>query len=600
MTFKAPLDHMRFALESLGAFDQLARTGAFPEFSDELTEAVLAEAGRFAAEVLAPLDAVGDRQGARRVKGAVVTPKGFSEAYRQFAAGGWCGLAGPPAFGGQGLPRVLGTATQELWYAANVSFSLCHVLTKGAALALGAHGSDAQKRRYLHKLTSGAWTGTMNLTEPQAGSDLGPIKTRAEPAGEGRFHLKGTKIFITWGEHDMAENIVHLVLARLPDAPEGTRGLSLFVAPKRLVDEGGNLGTRNDIACTRLEEKLGIHASPTCVMSFGEKEGALAELVGEAHRGMGAMFTMMNDARLAIGVQGLGTGERAFQKALAYSEERRQGKLWERRHEASETVPIIAHPDVRRMLVTMKAHIEAMRLLTYANALALDLAQAAPTEKERRAAQLRADLLTPVSKAWCTDLGVDIASLAMQIFGGMGYVEETGVAQHFRDARIGSIYEGTNGIQAIDLVTRKLMLEGGAAVAAFLADIMDTTRALTEAKDEKLNFIGRGLADAHAILAPATTSLQDKLESAPADALAGATPYLKLFGTVAGAHFLGAAALDAARKQAELGASPFYAARILLAHFYAANMLPFSAGLAASAMAGMGDLAALDAQALSS
>jgi hypothetical protein len=335
-------------------------------------------------------------------------------------------------------------------------------------------------------------------------------------------------------------------------------------------------------------------------MAFGEKDGAMAELVGEPHRGMAAMFTMMNDARLSIGVQGLGISERAFQKALAHAEERRQGKLWERRHEGGESVPILAHPDVRRVLATMKAHIEAMRLLTYANALALDLAHTAPTEEERRAAQLRADLLTPVSKAWCTDQGVELASLAMQIFGGMGYVEETGMAQHFRDARIGPIYEGTNGIQAIDLVTRKLTQDGGAAVASFLADIMDTTRALTEAKDEKLAFIGRGLADAHAVLAPTTTWLQDKLKSAPSDALAGATPYLKLFGTVAGAHFLGVAALHAARKRAETGASPFFAARIALAHFYAANMLPLSAGLAASAMAGMGDLAALDAPALAS
>jgi alkylation response protein AidB-like acyl-CoA dehydrogenase len=600
MMFKAPIEHMRFALETLDAFARLERTGAFAEFSGELAETALAEAGRFAAEVLAPLDAPGDKQGSHVVHGAVVTPKGFAHAYRRFVEAGWCGLAGDPRFGGQGLPRVLATATQELWYAANVSFTLCHVLTKGAALALGAHGSDAQKERYLPKLTSGQWTGTMNLTEPQAGSDLGTIKMRATPAPDGRFRLKGTKIFITWGEHDMAENIVHLVLARLPDAPEGVRGISLFVAPKFLVNDAASLGARNDIVCVRLEEKLGIHASPTCVMAFGENEGTHAELVGEPHRGMAAMFTMMNDARLSIGVQGLGTAERAFQKALAYAEERRQGKPFERRHEAGEAVPIITHPDVRRMLATMKAHIEAMRLLTYANALALDLAAAAHTKEERHAAQMRADLLTPVSKAWCTDLGVELSSLGMQVFGGMGYIEETGVAQHFRDARIAPIYEGTNGIQAIDLVTRKLPLEGGAAVASFLSEIMETARALSGAQDQRLATIGRGLSDAHAALAKATAFLQDKMRAAPGEALSGATPYLKLFGTVAGAHFLGLAALKAVRDERARGHAPFLAARIALAHFYATNVLPLAAGLAASAMAGMSDLAALDAAALSS
>ncbi|MFP3944842.1 MAG: acyl-CoA dehydrogenase family protein, partial [Alphaproteobacteria bacterium] len=457
MTYTPPIRDMAFALDHIADLPRLAQTGAFPEFTPDLTQTVLGGAGRLAAEVIAPLNRTGDLQGTRLIDGGEVrTAEGFARAYRQFVDAGWGGLCHPPQWGGQGLPRMLSFAVLEMMQAANVSWGLCPMLTQGAVEALIDHGTEELQRLYLPRLVSGEWPGTMNLTEPQAGSDVGALKTRAEPLGGGAYRITGTKIYITWGEHDMAENIVHLVLARLPDAPPGTRGVSLFLVPKFLVNPDGSLGERNDVFCVGLEKKLGIHGSPTCVMAYGEKGGATGWLIGEENRGMACMFTMMNNARLAVGLQGVAVGEAAYQAALAFARERRQGKPYGRQHEAVEALPIIEHPDVRRMLMTMKAKVEAARAICYANAAAIDLARSLEDEAGREAAKAREDLLTPVSKAFSTDLGVEIASTGIQVHGGMGYIEETGAAQFLRDARIAPIYEGTNGIQALDLVNRKL------------------------------------------------------------------------------------------------------------------------------------------------
>jgi alkylation response protein AidB-like acyl-CoA dehydrogenase len=578
MTYRPPLDTMLFAMKAVG-LDGLVAGGAFPDLSEELVQAVLAEAGKLAEEVWAPLNRVGDLEGAQLANGVVTLPKGFADAYRSYAEGGWAGLAAGPAFGGQGLPSLLDTACAELWTSANMALSLCPMLSRGAISALAAHGSAEQQRLVLPKLVSGAWTGTMNLTEPQAGSDVGALKTKAEPVGDGTYRITGTKIFITWGEHEAAENIIHLVLARLPGAPEGTRGISLFLVPKYLVKPDGTLGARNDLRCIGLEEKLGIHASPTCVMSFGENGGAIGSLIGAEHRGMAAMFTMMNDARLNVGVQGLGIAEAATQRALAYARERRQGRL--AGQSAAQSVPIVEHPDVRRMLTTMRAQTEAARAICYATALAMDLSHAAPDEAARGAARARADLLTPVAKGWSTDIGVEVASLGLQVHGGMGFIEETGAAQYYRDARIAPIYEGTNGIQAIDLVTRKLPLDDGRVLAAFLAEMRETAACLSASTAHADT--GAALSRGITALAGAGDWLRARLRAAPDDALAGATPYLALFGIVAGGYFLGKGAL--------MGGP----ARGALARFHAHNILPQADGLAAAVTAGN---AALDPAAL--
>jgi alkylation response protein AidB-like acyl-CoA dehydrogenase len=454
-------------------------------------------------------------------------------------------------------------ASFEIWTGANMALSLNPMLSRGVVTALLAHGTPEQKRLVLPKLASGAWTGTMNLTEPQAGSDVGALKTKAEPVGDGTYRISGTKIFITWGEHEMAENIIHLVLARLPGAPEGTKGISLFLVPKFLIKPDGSLGARNDLRCIGLEKKLGIHGSPTCVMSYGENGGAIGTLVGAEHRGMAAMFTMMNDARLNVGIQGLGIAEAASQKALAYARERRQG----RRADTSSSVAIVEHPDVRRMLITMRAQTEVARALCYATALAIDQSHVARDEAQRARARARADLLTPVAKSWSTDIGVEVASLGVQVHGGMGFIEETGAAQYLRDARITPIYEGTNGIQAIDLVTRKLPLDDGRVVGALIGEMKETAAALP--RD-----LSAGLLRGIDALSGASDGLLARVKSAPDDALAGASPYLALFGIVVGAHFLGRGALTG---------EPSHVA---LARFYTQNILPQAQGLASAAMAG--------------
>ncbi|MEQ9144197.1 MAG: acyl-CoA dehydrogenase [Parvibaculaceae bacterium] len=590
MTYRAPVQDMAFTLKSLAGLSDLQKDGAFGDLSDDLIEAVLDEAAKLAGDVIAPLNLAGEKTHAALGADGVSTPPGFADAYRQWVEGGWGSIAATPDFGGQGLPVALSAVLQEMWNAACISFGLCPILSQGAIEALTAHGTDEQRATYLPKLISGEWTGTMNLTEPQAGSDLNALKAKAVPQDDGSYRITGTKIFITYGDHDMTENIIHLVLARLPDAPAGTRGISLFLVPKYLVNEDGSLGARNDAKCIGLEEKLGIHGSPTCVMAYGEEDGAIGYLIGEENRGLACMFTMMNNARLLVGVQGVAVAERAYQQALAYALERKQGRPAGTDLEPGEMGAIIGHADVRRMLMTMKSLTEAARAICYANAVAIDRAHAGGDEAARAAGQARADLLTPIAKSWSTDIGVEVASIGVQVHGGMGFVEETGAAQHYRDARITPIYEGTNGIQAIDLVTRKLPLGDGDVVKAYLAEIRETAEEAAAHNDADLNVAGHALADALDALEEATDWMLDTIKGAPNDCLAGATPYLRLFGNVAGGYYLTRAGLAAVEKPDD----SYLAAKKATARFFAENTLPACAGLVAPATAGAASLFALD------
>ena len=581
--YAAPLQDMRFVLNEVVDLEALSRLEAFAAASPELVDRVLDEGGKFAAEVIAPLNAPADRQGCRMEDGGVVTPDGFAEAYARFAAAGWGAAPFSATLGGHGLPRVVALALLEMWEAACLSFSLSPTLTQAAAAALAAHGSDALKEIFLSKLVSGEWCGAMCLSEPQAGSDLGLIETKAVKNGD-RYRITGTKIFITYGDHDLSENIVHIVLARVPGGPPGTKGLSCFLVPKRLVEADGTLGPANDVRPVSLESKLGIHGSPTLVMAYGDSDGAVGYLVGEENRGLAAMFTMMNAARLTVGLEGVAVAERAYQQALAYARERRQGRAIGSNDDAPAA--IVEHPDVRRMLMTMRAQIEAGRALAYLTAEALDLgAHHADAAVRARYDGLGA-LLTPVVKGWCAEMGVEVASLGVQIHGGAGYIEETGAAQHLRDARIIPIYEGTTGIQALDLAARKIGRDEGRDVAGFLASVRASAKRLGEAAVEldgpfagDLATIGRGLRDAEAALATATAWLRERGEDEPLAAAAGATPYLRLFGAVAGGWGLGRGALAAARRIAEGSNDPFYAAKLATARFYAEHILPPAAAL---------------------
>lgn len=588
MTYTAPLKDIRFTLDHIVKLGDLADTGAFADLSPDLVDAILEEAGKLTAEVIGPLNWSGNLEGAtRHDDGSVTAPRGFKEAYQHWIDGGWGGVPFDPAFGGQGLPRTLMCAVQEMVQGANPSFGLCPLLTQGAIEALSAHGTDEQKALYLEKLISGTWTGTMCLTESHAGSDVGALRARAERQDDGTYKITGTKIYITWGEHDVAENIIHLVLARLPDAPPGTRGISLFLVPKFLVNAGGSPGARNDVGCVGIEHKLGIHGSPTCTMAFGENGGATGYLIGKENRGMACMFTMMNNARLNVGIQGVGVSEAAVQKAGAFALERLQGKPFGLQHEPIGMIPIIQHPDVRRMLFTMRSQTQAIRAICYATAKATDTAHSHPNEEVRRQAKAREELLTPVAKAFSTDLSVEIASLGIQVHGGMGFVEETGAAQYYRDARIFPIYEGTNGIQAQDLVLRKIPLEGGAVAAAFFDEIRASIRSLAAAGDGHLSVIGDALRESLASLSAATTHMLETVGAHPADVLAGATPYLRLFGIVAGGHYLAIGALAAAeRLNAGDTDTDYLTARIVTARFYAETVLPLSQGLAQSTTRG--------------
>ncbi|WP_156679952.1 acyl-CoA dehydrogenase [Sphingomonas profundi] len=577
MTYTPPLAEQGFVLETVADLPGLAALPPFADATADMVEAILAEGGRFAAEAFAPLNRIGDTEGARWSADGVTLPAGFREAYAAYVANGWGAVGADPAYGGQGLPFVLATAVQEQLTSANMAFSLCMMLTQGAISAISAHGSEEQRALYLSRLISGEWSGTMNLTEPQAGSDVGALRTTATPAGDGTYRISGSKIFITWGDHDLAGNVVHLVLARLPGAPAGTKGISLFVVPKFLPGADGEPGARNDLRCASIEHKLGIHASPTCTMSYGDEGKCVGWLVGPEHGGMRAMFTMMNHARIGVGLQGLAVAERAYQGALGYARERVQGG------------PIITHPDVRRMLMTMRALTQSARALTYYNAAAVDRAHAEPDEGARRAAQALADLLTPIGKAWGTDVGVDVASLGIQIFGGMGYIEETGAAQHLRDARIAPIYEGTNGIQALDLVGRKLRLENGEPVRRLIGEIAAFGAA---GGDGRLAPIRREVARAAATLEEATAAI---VADGQRDAAAGATPYLRLFALVLGAWLLGRQAeVAVARLDAGEGDAAFLEAKIATAAFFAAQILPQVDGLLPAVRADATLLFALD------
>ena len=549
MSYTAPVDGLVHALKHIVGFHGAVEAGRFGDLDTETVEAVLEEAGKFAADRLAPLNAVGDRNGSRRNDdGTVTTPKGFAEAYRDWCEAGWNGLSAPVDFGGQGLPLTLASAVNEIWTAANMAFHLCPLLGQGAIEALATHASAELRDAYLEKVVSGEWTATMNLTEPQAGSDLAALRSRAEPAGDGTYRIFGQKIFITYGEHDMTENICHLVLARLPDAPAGTRGISLFLVPKILPD-----GSRNDLVCSGVEHKLGIHASPTCTMVFGDQGGAVGYIIGEENRGLACMFTMMNSARLAVGVQGAGIAERATQAALAYAHERRQGKALVATGEGM--APIVAHPDIRRTLMTMRAASEAARAICLTCAFHLDLAHAGGDDAARHG-ELGA-LWTPVAKAFAPDLGVEVASMGIQVHGGMGFIEETGAAQYLRDARIAPIYEGTNGIQAIDLVTRKLPLSGGTTVSAAIEDFRKIAVAVSEKNAAEFGATGDELERAVTALQEVTKHLLESGANDPAALLGAATPYLRLFGLTAGAALLARGALSAGTLEATVSARVF-------------------------------------------
>jgi alkylation response protein AidB-like acyl-CoA dehydrogenase len=544
MTYRAPIADIAFALK------QATHVPASPvgandsgEFDQDVIDAVVEQAGRFASDIIAPLNAVGDRHGARFQNGAVTMPPGWKEAYQAWAAAGWNGLAAPPAWGGQGLPHALNAACVEMWNSASMAFGIGPVLTMSAIEALAAQGSDELKRLYLPKLVSGEWMGTMQLTEPQAGSDLSLLRTKAERAGDGSYRITGQKIFITYGEHDLTDNIIHFVLARLPDAPAGNRGISFFLVPKFLLNPDGSLGVRNDVRAHSVEHKLGMHASPTCTMVYGDRGGATGFLVGRVHDGLAGMFTMMNLARLAVGLQGVGIAERATQQAFAYARERKQGRA----PDSATAAPIVVHPDVRRMLLTMRALTRAARALCYLTAAEIDRSREAADVAQRKAAHERALLLTPVAKAFSTDIGIQVASLGVQVHGGMGYIEETGAAQHFRDARIAPIYEGTNGIQAIDLVTRKLPLAAGAAVQQFLRDLRKIVDEVNGNNDPAFGWTGLRLAEALDSLERSGEWLLGQLEKSREAALAGATAYLQLFGYSAGGVLLAREALAAAR-----------------------------------------------------
>ena len=591
--YKAPVRDMRFVLNDLVGMQSIASLPGYDHAETDLTDAILEEAAKFAGNVLSPLNHSGDKEGARLDADGAHVATGFADAYRQFVDAGWNALGCDPEYGGQGLPIVLGTAVKEMWNAANMAFSLCPLLTTGAIEALHLVGTDAQKKMYLPKMVAGTWTGTMNLTEPQAGSDLAAVRTRAVPEGD-HFRLYGQKIFITYGDHDMTENIVHLVLARLPDAPDGVRGISLFVVPKYLIESDGSLGARNDVHCVSLEHKLGIHASPTAIMAYGDKDGAIGTLVGEANRGLEYMFIMMNRARFDVGLQGIAIADRAYQHALAYAQNRVQGT--ETGVRGGGRVAIVKHPDVRRMLMSMKSRIEAMRALAYVVAAALDKAQRHPDAAERARNQAMADLLIPVVKGWSTESSIDIASTGVQIHGGMGFIEETGAAQFLRDARILSIYEGTTGIQANDLVGRKILRDSGAAAQLAIAEMAEVLKSLDATSGNDFVAIRAGLSDAIALLEQVIAWVVATYPADPRAVLAGAVPLLHLFGIVAGGWQSARAAVAAA---AHLSAGDneepgFYRAKIGTARFYADHVLSQASGLAHCVMHGSAGVLALD------
>jgi alkylation response protein AidB-like acyl-CoA dehydrogenase len=576
-SYVAPLKDMRFVLNELAGLGEVAKLPGYEDSTPDTVDAVLEEASKFASEVLDPLNYPGDQEGSQWSDGKVTTPKGFKEAYKQYIEGGWPALPFAADHGGQGLPKLVATAVEEMLTSANMSFSLCPLLTQGAIHALELAGTDALKHTYLEKMVAGQWTGTMNLTEPQAGSDLALVRTRAVPKGD-HYLISGQKIFITYGEHDMAENIVHLVLARTPDAPEGVKGISLFVVPKFLPKADGTPGERNTAKCASIEHKLGIHASPTAVMVF---ENAKGYLVGELNKGLSYMFIMMNAARFSVGLEGVSIAERAFQRALAYAKERLQGKDLV---QGGKTVPIIRHPDVRRMLMLMKSQTEAARALAYVVAAAMDFSHKNSNKDEREKQQAFVDLMIPVVKGWSTETGIEVASLGVQVHGGMGFIEETGAAQHLRDARITTIYEGTTGIQAGDLVGRKIAREGGVTVKGWLALLGSFDQELSKSKNPDIQVIRQRLAAGAQAVGESVEFILGAASKDPNSAFAGAVPFLKLMGIVAGGWQMARAALIAEGKKE--GDQAFYAAKITTARFFADHLLSQAPGLAAVVTSG--------------
>ncbi|MDQ1440881.1 MAG: 3-(methylsulfanyl)propanoyl-CoA dehydrogenase [Acidimicrobiaceae bacterium] len=597
--YAPPFRDIRFVLERVVDLQGLAKLEAYHHADPDTCFGIIEEAGRFLAEVFGPLNRIGDQVGSiLDHAGNVVTPPGFRQAYQAYVDAGWGAVPFEPAFGGGGFPWVVAVVIQEILTSANMAFSLCPLLNQGAIDMLTRFGTPEQQATFLEKMIAGVWTGTMNLTESEAGSDVGALRTKAVPSGggDGSWRITGQKIFITFGDHDLADNIIHLVLARIPGAPPGTKGISCFIVPKHLVNPDGSLGERNDVRCVSIEHKLGIHASPTCVMSYGDNGGAVGYLVGEANAGMRYMFHMMNVARLSVGLEGLAIAERAYQASRLYAQQRRQGRAVGA--PATQSSFIVEHPDVRRMLLTMKAQTEAMRCLLYTNAAAMDRARHGADAEERQANQELVDLLTPVCKGWCTDVGVSLTSMAIQVHGGMGYVEETGVAQYYRDSRIAPIYEGTNGIQAIDLVMRKLPMRGGGLVKGFLGALDAVDADLAEVGPD-LEPIRAGLANGVDALRQASDWLLARVGIEPNDALAGATPYLQLFGVVAGGWLLARSALAAHRQlAASAGASAaervFFADKVSTARFYCQQLLPETAGLLPAVTSGAARLYEID------
>ncbi|HPI61199.1 acyl-CoA dehydrogenase [Zoogloea sp.] len=570
-TYVAPVKDMLFAMNELAGLQEITTLPGNEEVSLDLVEAILDEAGKFATEVVDPLNPVGDKQGNKWKDGVVTTADGFKEAYASFCETGWNGMPASTEFGGQGLPVTVSTAVLEMWKSASISFSLCQMLTLGAVEAIAHHATDELKATFLPNMVSGKWTGTMNLTEPQAGSDLAAIRSKAEPRGDGSYAITGTKIFITWGEHDMAENIIHLVLARLPDAPPGVKGISLFIAPKFLVNADGSLGERNDLICASIEHKMGIHGSATAVMSFGDKGGAIGYLVGEPNRGLEYMFTMMNHARLNVGLEGVGVSERSYQHALAYARDRIQGRIVG--DKSGEKKPILHHPDVRRMLMDMKSRTEAGRAIAYYVAGCMDRAKSHPDADVRAANQRRLELLTPVVKGWCTENAQGITWNGVQVHGGMGFIEETGASQYMRDARIITIYEGTTAIQANDLIGRKTAKEGGKSMQQLLADIAETGAALRKSDDAALKSLADALGEGIAALDEATNWLLANYESTPQAAHAGSVPFLKLTGIVVGGWLMARSAQIAAGRLNEADGD-FYKAKMATAAYFAKHVMP--------------------------
>jgi 3-(methylthio)propanoyl-CoA dehydrogenase len=584
MSYTAPIKDMLFVMKELAGLEDIATLPGFEDANLDTAQAVLAESAKLCGEVLAPLNVEGDRNPSSWKDGVVTATPGFKEAFRQFGEGGWQGVQHPLDYEGQGLPKLIATPCIEMLNASNLSFALCPLLTDGAIEALLTAGSEAQKQSYVPKLISGEWTGTMNLTEPQAGSDLALVRTRAEPQGDGSFKLFGTKIFITWGEHDMAKNIAHLVLARTPNAPEGVKGISLFIVPKFLVNQDGSLGERNDVHCVSIEHKLGIKASPTAVLQFGDHGGAIGHLIGEENRGLEYMFIMMNAARFAVGMQGVGISDRAYQKAVAYAKDRVQSRPVD--GSAKQSVAIIQHPDVRRMLATMRGLTEASRALAYVAAAHCDIAHRHPDEAQRAGHQALYEFLVPIVKGWSTELSIDVTSLGVQVHGGMGFIEETGAAQYYRDARILPIYEGTTAIQANDLIGRKTVRDGGKVAKSLLADVAATVDALGSQQGPAFDSMKKYLAQGHRSLSAAVDFVVANTKGDPNAVFAGSVPYLKLAGIVLGGWQMARALLVAAQKRDE--DPSFYGAKIATAQFYAEHVLPQASALEASIVSAKG------------